>query len=93
MLSSDPEAYARTCEAMVDPAHQDPDYSAVTCPTVLIAGKCDVISPPSRSEELALLLGSKKVLFRCVRGGHQPILSDLEGTREAISKLFAEIDG
>jgi 3-oxoadipate enol-lactonase len=85
--SSDPEAYAQMCEAMVSSSHQDPDYAAVTCPVAFISGIDDTISPPSRAEGLVPLLGGAGTVDM-VRGGHQPILSDLKGTHQAIIKLI-----
>jgi pimeloyl-ACP methyl ester carboxylesterase len=87
VAASDPEAYALTCEAIVDPSHKDPDYSKITCPTVFICGNGDTLSPPERSHDLKKLLGGSSEVS-VVRGGHQPILSDLEGTKTAIARLF-----
>jgi 3-oxoadipate enol-lactonase len=85
--SSDPEAYAQMCEAMVSSSHQDPDYAAIICSVALISGADDTISPVSRAEGLAPLLGGNCTVDT-VRGGHQPILSDLERSHHAIMKLI-----
>jgi len=85
--AGDPEAYAQICEVMVSPSHHDPDYAAITCPVALIGGVDDVISPLSRAEGLAPLFGGECTVDT-VRGGHQPILSDLEGTHRAVMKLI-----
>ena len=87
VAASNPEAYARTCEAMVDAGHVDPDYSQIACPTVFITGDQDMISPPERAKDVSSLVGGPtKVII--VKAGHQPILSDLESTSRAISDLF-----
>ena len=88
--ASDPEAYAQICEETVSPSHQDPDYSSITCPVALISGVDDVISPLSRAEGLAPLFGGECTV-ETVRGGHQPILSDLEGTQRAIMRLMNSV--
>ena len=88
--SSDSEAYAQVCEAMVSSSHQDPDYAAITCPVALISGVDDTISPLARAEGLAPLLGGSCTID-AVRGGHQPIISDLEGTQRAVNRLIDSV--
>ena len=88
--SSNPEAYAQICEAMVSTSHQDPDYATIKCPVALISGTEDIISPPARAEGLAPLLGGTCTLS-LVKGGHQPILSDLEGTDGAVQQLLGSV--
>ena len=85
--ATDPEGYARTCEAVVDVDHNDPEYALITCPTVLISGESDPLSPVARALELRGLLGGETEV-RVVQGGHQPILSDLEGVVGALEWLF-----
>ncbi|KAF3013041.1 hypothetical protein E8E14_009688 [Neopestalotiopsis sp. 37M] len=89
--ASDTEAYALTCEMMVDESHKDPDYGRITCPTVLIAGDVDMISPIERSTGLAKLIGSKTCWVEAVMSGHQPILEDLDGVAGAVGRLLREI--
>jgi 3-oxoadipate enol-lactonase len=90
VLASDPEGYAATCEAIVDLGHRDPQYERVTAPAVFVAGDLDMISPVGRSQELSLLLGGTSWV-EIVRSGHQPILEDLAGVRQAIDKLVASV--
>ncbi|KAE9991200.1 hypothetical protein EG327_000321 [Venturia inaequalis] len=45
VAGSDPEGYAKTCEAVADVGHKDPDYSRIVCKSLLIAGDKDMISP------------------------------------------------
>jgi 3-oxoadipate enol-lactonase len=87
---SNAEAYAQICEEMVSPLHQDPDYAAITCPVVLVSGIDDTISPPSRAVGLAPLFGGSCNVVS-VKGGHQPILSDLEGTCRAVEQLIESV--
>ncbi|KAK5731958.1 hypothetical protein LTR17_010910 [Elasticomyces elasticus] len=90
ILTSDPEGYAQICEAMVSLDHKDPDYRSITCPVVFVTGRDDTLSPPLRAKELASLLGGRSTVH-LLQGGHQPILSDLQGTVKAISELFCQI--
>lgn len=91
VAASDPEGYAQTCEAIVADAHVDPDYSAIKCPVVFVAGDKDMISPVSRSEDLAKLVGGPTEV-QIVRSGHQPILEDLEGVKLALSIFLANVE-
>ncbi|OAA61955.1 hypothetical protein SPI_04814 [Niveomyces insectorum RCEF 264] len=88
VAASDPEGYAQTCEALVDAAHADPDYAAIRCPAVFVAGDKDGISPVSRSQDLAALVRGWTAV-EVVRSGHQPILEDLGGVKKAL-QLFLE---
>ncbi|CAK7240535.1 MAG: hypothetical protein STHCBS139747_001977 [Sporothrix thermara] len=88
VAASDRESYAQSCEAMVADDHVDPDYGAIKCPVVFVAGDKDMISPISRSEDLAKLVGGPTEV-QIVRSGHQPILEDLEGVKLALS-IFLE---
>jgi pimeloyl-ACP methyl ester carboxylesterase len=64
MISSQTaEGYAATCDAVCSNTHVDPNYAAIKCPALLVAGDQDEISPLSRSQELKGLIGggSEKV--------------------------------
>ncbi|KAF7188206.1 Pimeloyl-[acyl-carrier protein] methyl ester esterase [Pseudocercospora fuligena] len=90
VASSNPEGYAKTCEAMASSEHVDQDYGRIMCPSVFITGEKDMISPPTKAKEVSGLVGgSSKV--EIVKGGHQPILSDLDGTAAALEWLFERI--
>jgi 3-oxoadipate enol-lactonase len=91
VAASDPEGYAQTCEAIVADDHVDPDYSAIKCPVVFVAGDKDMISPVSRSEDLAKLVGGPTEV-QIVRSGHQPILEDLEGVKLALSIFLNNVE-
>jgi 3-oxoadipate enol-lactonase len=91
--SQTPEGYAATCEAACAKSHIDPDYSAIKCPAVLIAGDQDNISPLSRSEELKELIGAgnekRHVTVKIVHSGHQQVLEDTEGVVMAMESVLA----
>jgi pimeloyl-ACP methyl ester carboxylesterase len=91
--SQDPEGYAATCEVLCSASHVDPDYSAIECPTVLIAGDQDKISPLSRSHELKGLIeagvGKKIVRVEVVHSGHQQVLEDTAGVVKAMESVLA----
>jgi pimeloyl-ACP methyl ester carboxylesterase len=92
MISSQSaEGYGATCEAICANTHVDPDYAAIKCPTLLIAGDQDNISPLSRSEELRGLIGSgeKNVDLVVVHSSHQQVLEDTEGVVKAMASVLA----
>ena len=90
--SQTPEGYAATCEAACAKSHIDPDYSAIKCPTILIAGDQDKISPLSRSEELKDLIGAgnekRNVSVAVVHSGHQQVLEDTQGVVKAMESVL-----
>lgn len=90
MISSQSSGgYAATCEAVCSNTHIDPDYAAIKCPTVLIAGDQDNISPLLRSEELRGLIGDGQRSFvKVVHAGHQQVLEDTPGVVNAIEDLL-----
>ncbi|KAJ3961654.1 hypothetical protein N0V92_001627 [Colletotrichum tropicale] len=90
VAASDPEAYAQTCEALVDLEHVDPEYAAIKCPAAFIAGDKDMISPAGRSQELSNLLGGESWV-EVVKSGHQPILEDLEAVEQAVTRLLEKL--
>lgn len=91
VCESDTEAYAATCEMMVDENHKDPDYTKISCPTVLVAGDLDAISPVERSTGLSKLIGAEICWVEAVMSGHQPILEDTNGVAGAVRRLLASV--
>ncbi|CZR59276.1 uncharacterized protein PAC_09168 [Phialocephala subalpina] len=94
MISSQsPLGYAATCEAICAKSHVDPHYAKIQCPTVLIAGDQDKISPLSRSEDLQKLIGgeSNSVSLRVVHSGHQQVLEDTAGVVSAVDSLLVSL--
>ncbi|EFX04223.1 alpha beta hydrolase fold family [Grosmannia clavigera kw1407] len=92
VAASNPEGYARTCEAIVDLGHVDPDYGTITCPALFVVGDLDVISAPERIQALSPLLGGDSWV-EVVRSGHQPILEDTESVAKAVGKLLEKAGG
>ncbi|KAL6151933.1 hypothetical protein ACJBU6_08826 [Exserohilum turcicum] len=89
--ASDPEAYAQTCEAIVDLEHKDPAYAKIQCPVLFVAGDKDIISPVQKSVDLSALIGGKSWVD-VVKSGHQPILQDLPGVTTAIDGLLQSVN-
>ncbi|KAF2026262.1 alpha/beta-hydrolase [Setomelanomma holmii] len=77
VLASDPEGYARTCEAIVALDHKGPKYENITAPAVFIADDRDMIR------------GMTWVAV--VKSGHQPILEDVANVARAVDKLLGSV--
>jgi 3-oxoadipate enol-lactonase len=63
LMRQDPEGYARTCEALAEmgPA----DVSRIDCPTLLVTGDEDVVSPPQSVRMMAQkIVGSRVEVLR-----------------------------
>jgi 3-oxoadipate enol-lactonase len=88
VAASDPEGYALSCEMMVDESHKDPEYSQIACPTLIIAGKYDVIGPVQKSKEIVELIGAEKCRLEVLDCGHQPIIEHASKVEEAIDSLL-----
>ncbi|KAH7400249.1 Alpha/Beta hydrolase protein [Cadophora sp. MPI-SDFR-AT-0126] len=90
IAGQDGEGYARVCEAACDDTHVDPEYGLISCPTVVVSGDQDLISPPEVGEEIAQLIGSgtATVVFRVVHSGHQQVLEDTQGVVAAIKSVI-----
>lgn len=90
IASQKAQGYAATCRAVCAGSHKDPDYAAIMCPALLIAGDQDNISPLSRSTGLAKLIGpSKNGAKVCVvHSGHQQVLEDTEGVVAAVNAFL-----
>jgi len=89
--STDPEGYAQTCEALCAKSHIDPQYRNIVCPTVIIGGEFDNISPIEVTEELCdLISASGKETGKVILStGHMIIIEDVDGTVAAIDTILA----
>ncbi|KAL4889431.1 hypothetical protein BDV59DRAFT_186520 [Aspergillus ambiguus] len=87
--STDAEGYAQTCDALTDASHIDPDYSAISCPTVIIGGQHDIIAPVEVTKELYTLIkaGSAIVHLALLETGHMHIIEDIHGVAANIEKI------
>ncbi len=90
-----PEGYAATWEAVCGKDHVDPAYSAINCPSLVIAGDDDNIAPLQRSNDIAELIGKgkekRRVEVKVVHSGHQHTLEDTNGVVEAIKGFIVTL--
>lgn len=59
LLGQDPDAYAAACEALA--AAAEPDFSSLTCPTLLLTGSEDRTSPVAVNHEIGALLPKARI--------------------------------
>lgn len=59
LLGQNPEGYAAACEALA--AADEPDFSSVTCPTLLVTGSEDKVSPVAVNEEIGALVPKARI--------------------------------
>jgi pimeloyl-ACP methyl ester carboxylesterase len=67
LMAQDPDGYARSCEALAE--MQAADASKIACPTLLVTGDEDVVSPPQTVRMMAQKIAGSRV--EALRGcGH-----------------------
>lgn len=59
LMAQDPDGYARSCEALAE--MQPADTSRITCPTLLVTGDEDVVSPPQSVRMMGQKMGGSRV--------------------------------
>jgi pimeloyl-ACP methyl ester carboxylesterase len=84
-----PQAYVRQRRALAGRADSRPALAAIACPTLVLVGRDDVLTPPALHEEMAAAIPHAKLLVieHC---GH---LSPLEQPRAVTSALRAWMQG
>ena len=81
LMGQDPDGYARSCEALAE--MQSADTSRITCPTLLVTGEEDVVSPPQSVRMMGQKIAGSRV--EVLRGcGHW---TPVEKPEECISIL------
>ena len=59
LMAQDPDGYARSCEALAE--MQAADTTKIACPTLLVTGDEDVVSPPQSVRMLAQKIAGSRV--------------------------------
>jgi 3-oxoadipate enol-lactonase len=59
LMAQDPDGYARSCEALAD--MQPADTSRIACPTLLVTGDEDVVSPPQSVRMMGQKIAGSRV--------------------------------
>lgn len=81
LLAQPAEGYAQACLALA--GAKDPDYAAIKCPTLILAGEEDKTAPAATIEFLEKQIPKAKV--EQMQGvGHWHLLEDVEKTAELL---------
>ena len=59
LMAQDPDGYARSCDALAE--MQPADASRISCPTLLVTGDEDVVSPPQSVRMMAQKIAGSRV--------------------------------
>ena len=59
LMAQDPDGYARSCEALAE--MQAADTSRIACPTLLVTGDEDVVSPPQSVRMMGQKIAGSRV--------------------------------
>lgn len=88
--TTDPEGYAQICEALCDISHVDPDYTRISCPTCIISGRQDTISPPEVAIDLKndTARGGNTPGLYVLETGHMQVIEDISGISMAIDGVL-----
>jgi 3-oxoadipate enol-lactonase len=85
LMRQDPEGYARTCDALADA--QAADTSKIGCPTLLVTGDEDVVSPPQAVRQMATKIDGARV--EVLRGcGHWTPIEKPEECAELLKQFL-----
>lgn len=81
LLSQDPEGYAKACTALA--SAEGLDFSQLKCPTFILTGTDDKVSPPQLCEKYSgQISGSKMKVLEGI--GHWHLFEDPQGVVDAI---------
>ena len=87
LMRQSPEGYARSCEALSQA--QPADVAKIACPTLLVTGDDDVVSPPQAVRAIGEKIpgATVEVLSRC---GHWTLYEKPEECNELLGRFFSQ---
>ncbi|KAI9691955.1 MAG: hypothetical protein M1820_009663 [Bogoriella megaspora] len=87
LLAQDPEGYAKGCTALAGSAHNTIEVGKIECPTLIVTGDEDKISPAAHVQEMAKRLrNAKSVVLSGV--GHWHGFEDVNGLSSAVQAFL-----
>jgi pimeloyl-ACP methyl ester carboxylesterase len=87
MMGQDPDGYARSCEALAE--MQAADTSKITCPTLLVTGDEDVVSPPQSVRMMGQKIAGSRV--ETLRGcGHWTPVEKPDECIELLKRFYID---
>jgi len=88
-LDNGPEAYASQQAAIIGRPDSRPDLASIACPTLVLVGDGDQITPPEIAREMADAIPSARLAV-IAQAGHMALLEQPEAvTRELVAWLSA----
>ena len=83
-----PEAFVRQQTAILKRVDSRPDLALVRCPTLVVVGEHDVLTPPDRAAEIATAIPSARqvVIADC---GHLSALEQPQAVTRALTEFLA----
>jgi len=88
LMGQDPDGYARSCEALAE--MQAADTSKIACPTLLVTGDEDVVSPPQSVRMMAQKFAGSRV--EVLRGcGHWTPVEKPDECIELLNRFYLDV--
>ena len=84
-----PEAYVRQQRAILARADSRPLLSSIKCPTLVLVGEQDELTPPFLAEEMAAGIGEAK-LVKVRHCGHLSTLEQPDAVNAALAEWMSE---
>jgi pimeloyl-ACP methyl ester carboxylesterase len=89
LMGQNPDGYARSCEALADA--RAADTSRISCPTLLVTGDEDVVSPPQSVRGMGQKISGSRV--EVLRGcGHWTPVEKPEECMDLLNRFYAEVN-
>jgi 3-oxoadipate enol-lactonase len=88
LMGQNPDGYARSCEALADA--QPADSTRITCPTLLVTGDEDVVSPPQSVRMMSQKISGSRV--EVLRGcGHWTPVEKSEECVALLNRFYVDV--
>jgi len=89
LMAQDPDGYARSCEALAE--MQSADTSKIACPTLLVTGDEDVVSPPQSVRMMGQKIAGSRV--EVLRGcGHWTPVEKPDECIELLNRFYLDVN-
>jgi pimeloyl-ACP methyl ester carboxylesterase len=89
LMGQDPEGYAKACTALAHSSTDTLDISTLKCPTLIITGSEDRVSPPDICKSMQSKISGCEETVILPQVGHWHIFEDCEGVCLAVTKFLA----
>jgi len=90
ILSSSAQAIAGAIGALMTRPDSTPMLSSIHCPTLIIVGSEDILTPPSMSEAMHAAIGASELVI-LDQTGHLPNLEQPQRFNTTLSRFLARV--